>query len=88
MEAPSFKVPVVNIGNRQRGRQQAENIINCEFSNDSIIESIKTALSDEFSAVLSRAVNPYGDGKSSDRICKILSDINLDRKILDKECTY
>jgi len=88
LEAPSFKVPVVNIGNRQRGRQQAENIINCEFSNDSIIESIKTALSDEFSAVLSRAVNPYGDGKSSDRICKILSDINLDRKILDKECTY
>ena len=88
LEAPSFKVPVVNIGNRQRGRQQASNIINCKFLKKDIILSISKALSDDFFSVSSNAINPYGDGKSSDRICKILSDIPISHELLDKECTY
>jgi UDP-hydrolysing UDP-N-acetyl-D-glucosamine 2-epimerase len=88
LEAPSFKVPVVNIGNRQRGRQQADNIINCQFSKEDIISSIGKALSREFSFTSSGAINPYGDGKSSDRICEILNNIPIDNKLLDKECTF
>ena len=89
LEAPSFNVPVVNIGNRQRGRQQAENIMNCSFLKSDIINKIRCALYDnEFRIKVSKSVNPYGDGKSSDRICEILSSIPINQKLLDKECTY
>lgn len=89
LEAPSFRVPVINIGNRQRGRPQAENILNCGYDTDSIAATIRTALGDpEFRQRCATAVNPYGDGRSSRRICETLRDILLDQRLLDKECTY
>ena len=89
LEAPSFRVPVVNIGNRQRGRPQAENIINCDYDVGRIAEAIRTALGHTaFRQRCASAVNPYGDGRSSRRICEILRDVSLDRRLLDKECTY
>ncbi len=89
LEAPSFKIPVVNIGNRQRGRPQADNLLNCSYSTDDIISTIDKALHDKkFLLKAKKAVNPYGDGQSSPRICEILRDIDLDRRLLDKECTY
>lgn len=89
LEAPSFKIPVVNIGNRQRGRPQASNIVNCGHDTLDIAQSIYHVLHDrEFKRACSTAVNPYGDGKSSRRICEILSTLSIDKKLLDKECTY
>lgn len=89
LEAPSFKVPVVNIGNRQRGRPQASNICNCVATREAIAAAIKTVLSNpEFKMACANAVNPYGDGKSSPRICEILRDIRLDRRLMDKETTF
>lgn len=89
LEAPSFRVPVINIGNRQRGRPQAENILNCGYDADSIARTIRTALGDpEFRQRCTAAVNPYGDGRSSRRICETLRDILLDQRLVDKECTY
>lgn len=89
LEAPSFRVPVVNIGNRQRGRPQAENILNASYDADLIADAIRTALDDPaFRQRCASAVNPYGDGRSSRRICETLSDIALDRRLLDKQCTY
>ena len=89
LEAPSFKVPVINIGSRQRGRPQADNIVNCDNKKVSIKNSLKKVLNDyEFLDLCKKAINPYGDGKSSERICKILSEINLDKKLLDKQIMY
>ena len=89
LEAPSFKVPVINIGSRQRGRPQADNIVNCDNKKGSIKNALKKVLSDyEFLDLCKKAINPYGDGKSSERICKILSEINLDKKLLDKQIMY
>lgn len=89
LEAPSFRVPVVNIGNRQRGRPQASNILNCLATRESISAAINMALSDStFKQACARAVNPYGDGKSSPRICEILHSMPLDRRLLDKETTF
>lgn len=89
LEAPSFRVPVINIGNRQRGRPQAQNIINCEFESESIWSKIKFALEDiKYKESLQDVINLYGDGKSSKRICKILSSIEINRLLIDKECTY
>jgi GDP/UDP-N,N'-diacetylbacillosamine 2-epimerase (hydrolysing) len=89
LEAPSFRVPVVNIGNRQRGRPQAENILNCDYDAGRISAAIATALSDPaFRQRCASSINPYGDGRSSRRICETLRDITLNRRLLDKECTY
>lgn len=89
LEAPTFKVPVINIGNRQRGRPQASNILNCGYEREAIVATINRALHDpEFSAACARAVNPFGDGHSSERICQILRDVPLDARLLDKQCTY
>lgn len=89
LEAPSFGVPVINIGTRQRGRPQAENIINCDYTVDGIREALDRALDDPaFIEQARNAVNPYGDGNSGERICTILSEITLDRALLDKQTVY
>lgn len=65
IETPSFKTPTVNIGDRQKGRIQAENIINCEPNKDMICNSIKMALSDTFRSTLKDVKSPYGNGNTS-----------------------
>lgn len=79
-EAPSFKIPTVNIGNRQKGRLQAASIINCTPVASSITEAINTAFAMDCSAV----VNPFGDGKSSQKIKEILKSFSLDETLLQK----
>lgn len=89
LEAPSFRRPVVNIGNRQRGRPQAANVLNCGYDSGEIERTIRFALSDvDFRRACEEVVNPYGDGQSSERICRILESVNLDGRLIDKEVTY
>lgn len=76
IEAPSFKLPVVNIGDRQQGRLQAENVINSSYEEKDIFNSIQEALSLEFSQKLQGLKNPYGDGNASDKIIKTLEQVN------------
>lgn len=88
LEAPSFKIPVVNIGERQRGRPQAANIINAEYDAGSLRAALAKALSPEFRRECERAVNPYGDGNSSRRICEILESVEINKALLDKQTVY
>ena len=48
LEAPSFKIPTINIGDRQKGRLKAESVIDCEAKKENIQAAIETALSPEF----------------------------------------
>lgn len=59
LEVPSFGVPTVNIGDRQRGRMQAESVINCEPKKEAIISAIEKALTPETQAGAKHAHNPY-----------------------------
>lgn len=70
IEAPSFKKPTINIGDRQRGRIEAESIINCKPNKKDIVNAINIATSDEFKFKLKDIVNPYGEGNVSDSIVK------------------
>ena len=89
LEAPSLKLPAVNIGNRQRGRMQACNVINCAYDTSEIKQSIQKAIKDDnFLKDLRDCVNPYGDGYSSERIVDVLSSIEINEKLLDKQITY
>jgi UDP-hydrolysing UDP-N-acetyl-D-glucosamine 2-epimerase len=88
MEAPSFGTPSVNIGRRQIGRPQAENVINVDYHAPAIVEAIRKATSPEFRERAKRSRNPYGDGHASERIVDVLKNITLDHKLLFKEMTY
>lgn len=89
IEAPSFKLAAINIGNRQEGRMQTDNILNVDYDRKEISGAIKKALFDErFKKKLERCANFYGDGHSSERIAKILEEIKIHKKLLDKKITY
>jgi GDP/UDP-N,N'-diacetylbacillosamine 2-epimerase (hydrolysing) len=85
IEAPSFGVPVVNIGTRQRGRERADNVIDARNDRKNISASIEKALHDSaFREKVKSCKNPYGDGNASKRISKILSEININEALLVK----
>jgi UDP-N-acetylglucosamine 2-epimerase (non-hydrolysing)/GDP/UDP-N,N'-diacetylbacillosamine 2-epimerase (hydrolysing) len=86
-EAPSFRLPVVNIGDRQRGRVRAANVIDVPCSREAILRGIKRALSPRFRASLAGMRNPYDryqDGRASERIKDVLKNIRLSDDLLKK----
>ncbi len=70
-EAPSFKKPTVNIGDRQKGRLQASSVINCKPESADIVRAIKEALTKD----CSNTINPYGNGNSAQQIVALLKSI-------------
>jgi UDP-hydrolysing UDP-N-acetyl-D-glucosamine 2-epimerase len=72
IEAPSFKVPSVNIGSRQKGRLQAVSTVNCDETTDAIVTAMHYALSQPFAQKCCKSINPYGDGETSERITETL----------------
>ena len=78
IEVPSLKKPTINIGDRQKGRIKADSIIDCHPNKESIMNSIKKALSFNFQESIKKTINPYGKGGASTKIVKILEDYNLD----------
>jgi UDP-hydrolysing UDP-N-acetyl-D-glucosamine 2-epimerase len=79
-EAPSFKIPSVNIGDRQKGRLRAESIIDCKPDSYSICEAIKIALNMDTKCVS----NPYGDGTAAEKIVSHLADVVNSTKLIRK----
>ena len=65
VEAPCFGIPTVNIGDRQKGRLQADSIINCESEAGAIINAISEARTPSFKEKARNAINPYGNGETS-----------------------
>jgi GDP/UDP-N,N'-diacetylbacillosamine 2-epimerase (hydrolysing) len=88
LEAPSFGIPTINIGDRQKGRLQSESIINCTADAVSISIAINHAKSIGFRKRVSMAVNPYGDGKTSDKIVKVIKDFLINDEINLKKQFY
>lgn len=88
IEAPSFGIPTINIGDRQKGRLQAESVINCLPKTKEIDMAIKIASSQSFKQKVKNIVNPYGDGKSSDKVVEILKKFLLGKHIKLKKVFY
>jgi GDP/UDP-N,N'-diacetylbacillosamine 2-epimerase (hydrolysing) len=84
IEVPSFKKATINIGDRQKGRVQAKSVISCKPEMKAIVESIQTALSDEFQLQLQNVENPYGEGNSSYKIVEAIQNASI-QNILKKE---
>jgi UDP-hydrolysing UDP-N-acetyl-D-glucosamine 2-epimerase len=79
-EAPSFRVPTVNIGDRQRGRLSTASVLHCEAECAAISQTIDQALSMDCSAVF----NPYGDGQAAGRIVTALRSMPPRAALLKK----
>ncbi len=88
IETPSFCVPTVNIGDRQKGRIQAKNILNCVPEKDAICGAVAKALSEEFRAYVKDTVNPYGDGEVSGKILARIKEYLSGGKIDLKKSFY
>jgi len=84
IEAPSFELPVVNIGTRQEGRVKARNVIDVGYEEKAILTGIEKALSAPFRRSLNGMVNPYGDGHAAEVIVETLKRIELDNKLITK----
>jgi UDP-N-acetylglucosamine 2-epimerase (non-hydrolysing)/GDP/UDP-N,N'-diacetylbacillosamine 2-epimerase (hydrolysing) len=84
METPSLRLPCVNVGERQRGRQRATNIIDAPADPRSIVEAVGRATSPAFRGGLKDLVNPYGDGHAGDRIAQLLADAPDSARLLHK----
>jgi UDP-hydrolysing UDP-N-acetyl-D-glucosamine 2-epimerase len=74
IEAPEFRVPVVNVGDRQQGRIQSANVLNAPAEREAITDALCLALDPAFRASLAAMKSPYGDGQVSRRILTVLAD--------------
>lgn len=71
-EAPIFKTPTVNIGDRQKGRVRAASIIDCKPVKEEIVNAVSKACDSGFLASIENMENPYGDGHTSEKIVSVL----------------
>jgi len=84
IEAPSFKVGTINIGDRQKGRVKAESVINCEADKESIKKAINFLFSNKFKLILNNVSNPYGEGGACQKIVYQLETLNIQNLIKKK----
>ena len=88
LESPSLKTPVVNIGDRQNFREQNKNIFNASYNIQDIKNKISLSIKHNKSIKLKRITNIHGDGKSSERLLKIINTLSIDNKLLNKDTTF
>lgn len=88
LEAPSFGIPTINIGDRQKGRIQADSVINCEPITEDIDKAFNLASTEEFKNKAYNTINPYGDGNTSQKIVDVVKDFLLNDKIDLKKKFY
>ena len=78
IEVPSFKKGTINIGDRQRGRIQADSVINCEPNYKSITVALEQLYSNNFQSILLEVINPYGNGGASEKVVSTIKKYNID----------
>ena len=81
LEAPSFNIGTINIGDRQKGRLKAESVIDCNPETESIKFALNRLFSAEFELLLKSVKNPYGNGEASTKIIKILQKENIPKDL-------
>ncbi|QJT28127.1 UDP-N-acetylglucosamine 2-epimerase (hydrolyzing) [Aeromonas media] len=77
VEAPSFKIATINIGNRQTGRVRASSILDVDVNEDKIFNAIQRIYTSEFREILKDTTNPYGQGNSSHKVVHVLKQVDL-----------
>lgn len=84
MESPSLRLPAVCVGRRQQGRERAANVIDAPADADAVAMALARALDPAFRAGLEGLDNPYGDGRSAERIVEVLATLPEKPVLLEK----
>lgn len=77
VEAPSFRVATINIGDRQKGRVRANSTIDIGVDMEQFSIALTKIYTPEFKQILEQTVNPYGQGNSSHKVVEVLKNIDL-----------
>ncbi|NQT30405.1 MAG: UDP-N-acetylglucosamine 2-epimerase (hydrolyzing) [Candidatus Saganbacteria bacterium] len=89
LESTTLRLPAINIGARNIGREHAKNVIFIDSVKDKIQKAVMKALYDEkFKEAAKKCKSPYGKGNASQQIIKVLSSIGMGKKLLHKQITY
>jgi len=84
MESASFALPTVNVGLRQQGRERPRNVLDADAHANSILQAIDRARTREFRDSLTGMANPYGEGRASETIVRVLTTVPLSQTLLMK----
>jgi GDP/UDP-N,N'-diacetylbacillosamine 2-epimerase (hydrolysing) len=90
IEVPMFKIPTINIGDRQKGRLKPDSVIDCECKSEDILQAIDKSYDSDFLTKIKKQKNIFGEGNTSETILKILkkelnNEINLKKSFYDLE---
>jgi GDP/UDP-N,N'-diacetylbacillosamine 2-epimerase (hydrolysing) len=89
IESSSFNLPVINVGNRQEGRERSNNVLDVPHDRMAIKEAINRAFTDHgFIEKVRSCRNPYGDGKTGPQIAGYLNDIYFSKNWIQKKLCY
>ena len=77
LEAPIFKVPSVNIGDRQKGRLRVKSILDCKADTNAISQAIETALTESFRHDIRDLIHPSEQADTAQKIVRMLATVDL-----------
>ena len=77
LEAPSFNIATIDIGDRQKGRIKADSVISCSPTQESISSAFYKSYSEDFQNIVDNTKNPYGNGGASKIVVDIIKDFDL-----------
>ena len=77
IEAPSFGIPTLNIGNRQKGRIVARSVLQCEISEQAIRAGLEIVLANSFLQLARNVINPYEQKNTAVKIRDVLKTYPL-----------
>lgn len=78
LEVPSFGIPTLNIGDRQKGRMAADSVYNCDTDKESILKGLDVIMSPAFKKKAAETHNPYDKENTSEEIFKVISTYPLE----------
>ena len=81
LEAPFYKMPVINVGDRQKGRLNAGNVDFVGYDKNEIIKALnKAVFNEDYRSEIRELENPFGDGSAHEKIIEVIKSIDLDDK--------
>ena len=84
-EVPYFKIPTINIGDRQKGRFMHKSVICCDSKYVNINKAVKKATSKSFSNNIKNMQLHFGNGKTAEQIIKVLENVKIDNNFMQKK---
>ena len=84
LEAPTFKIGTINIGDRQKGRLKAKSVFDSGYETKEINSNISKILKQSKEGLINFSDNPYGNGGAADKILNILREINIPKDLEKK----